>query len=57
MHIQTWPKIHIHREALFSSSLDAQLAVVVVAPALDLPPGHNSTRVGIPQSYSNGSDS
>jgi hypothetical protein len=57
MYMQTCPKIHIHWEVLFSSSLDAQLAVVVAAPALDLPPGHNSTRVGIAQSYCNGSDS
>jgi hypothetical protein len=41
----TW---HIHRAVLLNRAPDAQLAVSVIAPALDRAPGRDGARVVIP---------
>jgi hypothetical protein len=41
----TCPKDHVHRAVLLHRAPDAQLAVVVKTPALDVAPSHEHARV------------
>ncbi len=47
---------HIRRSVLILVAPDPQLAVVVVAPALDPAPGRNRARVVIPHGYGYGEE-
>jgi hypothetical protein len=49
----TW---HVHRAVLLHGTPDAQLAVAVVAPALEAPPRLDRARVGFPQGNDGGRD-
>ncbi len=51
---RTSAQVHIHRGALAASVPNAQLAVVVVPPALDSAAGPHRARVTIAQGYGGG---
>jgi hypothetical protein len=47
---------HIRRSVLTFVVPDPQLAIIVVAPALDPTPGHDRARVNIPHGYGDGGE-
>ncbi len=54
--LHTGSEADIHRAYLLDRAPDAQLPVVVFAPALEPTPHHDGARVRVPQGNSSGSD-